>query len=1447
TQAKAVHGRERPGKAVSGEEDALERRQEVERPEPELSANFEWQPTFDELLEQTASTNVVDADWPILKDMIKHKLAEAISNFLAMGPPWPLAPEDALQARGRAYNTLDSFTGPPFTIQRLCELSLYPRRQYTSLPKYLRAVNRVLSVTSEKSAFSEDWDSEEPLASTSATTIENSLGVVSQGVVLSPAHPSVSPSAVATRRPVPSPSASPRASPKVVPLLSPIPWLRKSDTASANGDVDPMCLSSPPPASSPRNPPISLPPTIPPGSATDPQLSPPKALHETATPTGGLVDEVDPGSGGKETAEPVALSSATTLSPERERTGASSPGKALSPKDLLETSTLQQRFVRASSPKVEMPLGSKTGGNGAAAEQADLMESHASRTMQTDSDVPLEHAHRAYVASLASQLVPDALTTCDQLLSLALPSPSRPLTPLAIGHDERNIDFWDDRKVRECEKGASEVERWEMSKGQVEEVKRVRKDLADAVKEAQEVEETSLTADVWLFPPRLSDDLLLARTDKSRWETGMATFDPSELVSNLLKPLAEALAPDFDADLLALEQVPVPAELYDLKLVATPDQLAHVKETRLDFVQKAKEAKSSALANVNEQEWPEMVGSLELPKSPRIGSPPIFPRPKSAFVDPAADSIHAFLPSEVSAYPSSPRGADYLRAEWEREDALSLPPSSPPTSTRSEKVNGPQQVWSSSQVGELPLNDDLRIELPAFGREKQIKSAQIEAESWWEGVSAFGEDEDEVDQIDSDYEDDAPSVTTTSDAYAHGKRRWDVLSSDQTVGEHRPDNEGEVIAQARLPVPKLALVSSKLPATPTLPRPADFARKSGTPFAQSLLPGLRSLTIELSWQAWSLPPGQTLGDVLDDGGADFAAPDDIAGLLPSIDATPQPDNDLDLTSDALTISATCPQSSSDETLSPRIRAFGLDSKYLERQQPTVAESQQEVEQGFQPRASISDAEQDEAETGAAALLQLASSGSSASPGSPEAAVSPAHDQQPGDDLSHAGPSDDSSDFGFIFPSSSLDDEEGGTIKPEAAEMEDGLHVTKHDMRLPTPAHLDEPVASKASPTAEVAIPLPPASTWSMASALDQFLAARGAQLSTSVAMMRPAKQRKGSPQPETVTAPQQRSSPPPGAIPFTAPPFIAHSSHLRSTSDTIRIVGFHSIFQLRSHFLALQQNGILPVHRPSRFPTSSNEIFEPHLIIHPSAAVLYIKLASLIGNAVPSPTQSTSTRAEPIFTTLARLSERFDRLVVILEEQQTRVGSVKSYSFTPPVLAALNQLATALSEYRDGQHGIELALSKGADQSAELTRRFVDWLRDKGDETEDLPVVNMWDGRTWLRDDPTEDEAALLQQPDLNELSASAILAIASLNDFLGMSASDRRAVFGSIVGFGRIDRISHALGNQSRPGSSASFKSVEFDAQPVQPLSTIAASGQDGLWDDEDDYDFSEFVNISQ
>ncbi|GAA5890659.1 hypothetical protein JCM5296_004331 [Sporobolomyces johnsonii] len=324
-------------------------------PHPDLSPGFEYQPAFDDLIGQIATTNVVDADWRILRDMLKHKLSEAITSFLSIGPQGPLSPEDAYHARLRAYETLDSFSGPPFTIQRLCELSLYPRKQYTSLPKYLRALTRVLSVTSERSAFIED-DAFDPLASTSATTLDSSLGVVHDGVVMSPAHHT-------HRRattPIPSSplssaasAASPRASPQVVPLLSPIPWLTaKSDDADSSiDDLAPLSPTHSPAATKrpPNGATSSFPSAAPPGSGTDPQISPPKALShpDTATPTGGLVDEVDPGSGGQETADPVALSSATTLS----------PPKGLAPADLLDSpnSSLHARFVRASSPRVELP------------------------------------------------------------------------------------------------------------------------------------------------------------------------------------------------------------------------------------------------------------------------------------------------------------------------------------------------------------------------------------------------------------------------------------------------------------------------------------------------------------------------------------------------------------------------------------------------------------------------------------------------------------------------------------------------------------------------------------------------------------------------------------------------------------------------------------------------------------------------------------------------------------------------------------------------------------------------------------------------------------------------------------------------------------------------------------------------------------------------------------
>lgn len=84
------------------------------------------------------------------------------------------------------------------------------------------------------------------------------------------------------------------------------------------------------------------------------QAATPYPSQATSTPTGGLVDEVDPGSGGAETVEPVALthmSSAAT-------TSGSSPFKedGAAPLSEVVATSLEERFVRARSPKVVREL-----------------------------------------------------------------------------------------------------------------------------------------------------------------------------------------------------------------------------------------------------------------------------------------------------------------------------------------------------------------------------------------------------------------------------------------------------------------------------------------------------------------------------------------------------------------------------------------------------------------------------------------------------------------------------------------------------------------------------------------------------------------------------------------------------------------------------------------------------------------------------------------------------------------------------------------------------------------------------------------------------------------------------------------------------------------------------------------------------------------------------------
>lgn len=194
------------------------------------------------------------------------------------------------------------FFRPPFTIQRICELILSPTSHYSSLPKYLRALNRVLNVSSERSAYTEDENVEFPPSNVEGgSNYEEDVSRerLQEGTM------------TPTKRPSPASLSSHASTPLQQPLLSPIPWLINSSPSSS--------------PSSSQSSQISLPSHLP-SSSSPPRLS----TSATTTPTGGVVDELDPGSGGSELAE--------------ERVELNSEG-------LKRSSSLHDRFVRAGSPK----------------------------------------------------------------------------------------------------------------------------------------------------------------------------------------------------------------------------------------------------------------------------------------------------------------------------------------------------------------------------------------------------------------------------------------------------------------------------------------------------------------------------------------------------------------------------------------------------------------------------------------------------------------------------------------------------------------------------------------------------------------------------------------------------------------------------------------------------------------------------------------------------------------------------------------------------------------------------------------------------------------------------------------------------------------------------------------------------------------------------------------
>ncbi|KAI9840530.1 MAG: hypothetical protein M1838_004017 [Thelocarpon superellum] len=101
---------------------------------------------------------------------------EATSGLQAEGhtltpPDRTLPPELLVTLKAIRHTLTTNFpTTPPYTIQRLAELILRPRAHYRALPSYLRALDRVVSVSSTADIF--------PLAAAAVTTESNEGGLL---------------------------------------------------------------------------------------------------------------------------------------------------------------------------------------------------------------------------------------------------------------------------------------------------------------------------------------------------------------------------------------------------------------------------------------------------------------------------------------------------------------------------------------------------------------------------------------------------------------------------------------------------------------------------------------------------------------------------------------------------------------------------------------------------------------------------------------------------------------------------------------------------------------------------------------------------------------------------------------------------------------------------------------------------------------------------------------------------------------------------------------------------------------------------------------------------------------------------------------------------------------------------------------------------------------------
>ena len=111
------------------------------------------QPLEDYLAYVAKSGNALFA-WAKVKPLFRRKLEIIIQEFQENSPTenLPLQPNVDVfkfdQMKERIFEQLESYTGIPFTVQRLCELLVQPQKHYKRTDKFMRGLEKIMLVVS---------------------------------------------------------------------------------------------------------------------------------------------------------------------------------------------------------------------------------------------------------------------------------------------------------------------------------------------------------------------------------------------------------------------------------------------------------------------------------------------------------------------------------------------------------------------------------------------------------------------------------------------------------------------------------------------------------------------------------------------------------------------------------------------------------------------------------------------------------------------------------------------------------------------------------------------------------------------------------------------------------------------------------------------------------------------------------------------------------------------------------------------------------------------------------------------------------------------------------------------------------------------------------------------------------------------------------------------------